>query len=93
MKFKDSIIGWALVLSLILVLLLIGDYLALHDIRQDYVSSDVLEAVRTDISNEIPQWASTKLEWTFVRVSLVLKMIIAPIIVIALAKTVRKLKI
>ena len=93
MKFKDSIIGWALVLSLILVLLLIGDYLALHDIWQDYVSSDLLDAVETDISNEIPEWASTKLEWTFVRVSLVLKMIIAPIIVIALARTVRKLKI
>ena len=86
-------IGWAFVLSLIMILLLIGDYLALHDIRQDYVSSDVLDTVQTDISNEIPEWASTKLEWTFVKVSLVLKMIIAPIIVIALSKTVRKLKL
>lgn len=93
MKFKDSIIGWSLVLSIILILLLIGDYLALHDIRQDYVSSKVLDAVETDISNEIPEWASTKLEWTFVRVSLVLKMIIAPVIIIALSKTVRKLKL
>ena len=93
MKFKDSMIGWAFVLSLIMILLLIGDYLALHDIRQDYVSSDVLDTVQTDISNEIPEWASTKLEWTFVKISLLLKLIITPVIIIALAKTVKKLKL
>ena len=93
MKIKDSIIGWALVLSLITILLLIGDFLALHDIRQDYVSSEVIEAVQADSSNNLPDWASTKLEWTFVRISLLLKIIFAPIIVIALAKTVRRLKL
>lgn len=86
-------IGWALVLSLIMFLLLIGDFLALLDIRQDYVSIDVLDTVQSGVSDEIPEWASTKLEWTFVRVSLLLKLIITPIIVIALAKTVRKLKL
>lgn len=93
MKFKDSMIGWAFVLSLIMFLLLIGDFLALLDIRQDYVSIDVLDTVQSGVSDEIPEWASTKLEWTFVRVSLLLKLIITPIIVIALAKTVRKLKL
>lgn len=45
------------------------------------------------IRDEIPEWASTKMEWIFVRVSLLLKMIITPVIVIALAKTVRELKL
>jgi len=93
MKFRDSLIGWALVLSLIMILLLIGDFLALHDIRQDYVSSEVIEAVHADSAGYLPEWASTKLEWTFVRVSLLLKIIISPIIVLALAKTVRRLKL
>ena len=54
MKFKNSIIGWAFILSLIMVLLLLGDFLALHDINQDYVSPKVLEDIPTIKSDEIP---------------------------------------
>lgn len=93
MKFKDSMIAWAFILSLIMMLLLIGDFLALHDIKQDYLSSDVLDTFKNDLSNEIPEWASAKLEWTFMKVSLLLKVIITPVIVIALAQTSRKLKL
>ena len=87
---KNPLFGWAFALSLLLVLLLLGDFLALHDIGQDYVSPKVIENIPTQISDEIPDWASTKMEWIFVRVSFLLKLIITPVIVIALAKTVKQ---
>jgi len=90
MKNNNSIFGWAFALSLLMVLLLLGDLLALHDIGQDYVSPKVLEDIPTQISDEIPDWASTKMEWIFVRVSFLLKLIITPVIIIALAKTVKQ---
>ena len=93
MKSKNSIIGWAFILSIIMVLLLLGDFLALHDINQDYVSLKVLDDIPTIKSDEIPDWASTRMEWTFVRISLLLKVIIAPLIVIALAKSVKMLRL
>jgi len=90
MKNKNSIFGWAFALSLLMVLLLLGDFFALHDIGQDYVSPKVLEDIPTQISDEIPDWASTKMEWVFVRVSFLLKLIITPVIIIALAKTAKQ---
>jgi len=90
MKNKNSIFGWAFALSLLMVLLLLGDFFALHDIGQDYVSPKVLEDIPTQISDEIPDWASTKMEWVFERVSFLLKLIITPVIIIALAKTVKQ---
>lgn len=93
MKTKDSIIGWAFILSLILILLLIIDILALHDINRDYVSIAVAEDLYGDNSDKLPEWASTKLEWMVLRISLLLKGIISPILIIALARAVRKLKL
>ena len=93
MKRKDSLIGWAFVLSLIMILLVVGDYLALHDIRSDYVSSGVLENFPDFDSGNIPDWAATRMEWIFVWISLFLKIIILPVILVALGKAVRRLRL
>lgn len=93
MKKKDAIVGWAFVLTLIMILLVIGDFLALHDIRKDYVSPGVLEDFSEYDSGNIPDWAATRMEWIFVRVSLILKLIIIPFILVALARAVKRFRV
>ena len=50
-------------------LMTIGDYLALHDIRNEYVSSRILQYLNVTISEDLPEWTSTKGEWSLVRIS------------------------
>jgi len=50
-------------------ILTIGDFLALHDISHDYVSSQVLRSLDTSLLRELPAWTETKGEWAMVSVS------------------------
>ncbi len=64
--------NWA-VLSLVLCLvsfsLTVGDFLALHDIRNDYVSKTPLALLGNPHSKELPVWTATPTEWALVRLS------------------------
>ena len=93
MKRKESIISYAFLLSIFVFVLLIVDFLALSDISSDYVSINVLELIQVDISDKLPDWASADLEWTWIKISFVLKAVFMGLIVVALAKAVRKLKL
>ena len=93
MKPKESIIGLAFVLSIIVILLIFGDLMALHDINKDYVSNDLLESLQVDVSKELPEWTTQKMEWTFIQISLFLKSVFMVVIIVAIAKTIRKLKL
>nr|NQU92350.1 hypothetical protein [Bacteroidota bacterium] len=93
MKRKNSIIGWAFILSILVLIMMFVDFLALSDIHQDYVSTKVLDSIGADLSNVLPDWSATVLEWTMIRISLILKAIFMIVIIIALGKTVQKLKI
>ncbi len=92
MKQKNTFIGWAFLLSIIVLLLLIGDILALADINKDYVSAQVLETLSITIANQLPDWTAATLEWTVLQISFVLKLIFSLTIIIALAKATRQLK-
>jgi len=92
MKSKESIISWAFILSIFVVVLTFVDFLALHDINHDYVSQKVLDLIQVDISDKLPDWASTRMEWGFIKLSLLLKFIFMIVITIALAKAVKRLK-
>jgi len=63
MKRLDTLLGWSLVICIILLFLTLGDFLALHDIRQDYVSTNILADLQVKLSKELPEWTSTKAEW------------------------------
>ena len=93
MKPKKSIIGWAFVLSILVLLLILGDFLALADINQDYVSTKVLDSIQVDISDKLPDWSSTSMEWNVLTISLFLKSIFMIVIVVALAKVVKLMKL
>jgi hypothetical protein len=58
------------VLVLILTIL---DFAALHDIKQDYVSEYILNYLDVSLSEELPEWTSTKGEWHLVTLSLYLR--------------------
>ena len=58
-----------IVLCVIGFLLTIADFLALHDIRNEYVSTQILEKLDITLSEELPEWTSTPGEWGIVRVS------------------------
>ncbi|MCB2221922.1 MAG: hypothetical protein KQI35_16145 [Bacteroidetes bacterium] len=90
MKTKESFISGAFILAIFVFVLIFVDFLALMDIHQDYVSQKVLELIQVDITDKLPDWASTSLEWNFIRLSLILKSIFMVIIIIALTKAVRK---
>ena len=56
-------------LCLFAFVLTIGEYLALHDISHDCVSSQVLQSLDTSLSRELPSWTETKGEWAIVSLS------------------------
>ncbi len=58
-----------LALCAVTFLLTIGDFLAIHDIRHDYISKEVIEN-HTDISQvNLPAWSETTGEWQMVEIS------------------------
>ena len=49
------------------------DFAALHDIKQDYVSRHILDYLRINLSNDLPNWTSTEGEWHVVSLSFYLR--------------------
>lgn len=60
-----------IVISLCVVGLLftIADFLALHDIKKEYVSLHILESLGITLSENPPEWTTTRGEWQIVRLS------------------------
>jgi hypothetical protein len=92
MKRIETLLGWSLVLCIILLFLTLGDFLSLHDIKQDYVSTDILADLQVKLSKELPEWTSTKAEWFVANVSFFLKSVFTIFVIITLLKSIRKLK-
>jgi len=92
MKRLETLLGISLVLCIILLFLTLGDFLSLHDIKQDYVSTDILADLQVKLSKELPEWTSTKAEWFVANISFYLKFILAIFVIITLSKSIKKLK-
>ncbi|MCD6564717.1 MAG: hypothetical protein J7K53_02120 [Bacteroidales bacterium] len=92
MKRLDTLLGWSLVICIILLFLTLGDFLALHDIRQDYVSTNILADLQVKLSKELPEWTSTKAEWFVANISFYLKSVLAILVIFTISKSIRKLK-
>ena len=50
-------------------ILTIFDFAALHDIKQEYVSKNILNYLDISLSEDLPQWTSTTGEWQLVTFS------------------------
>ncbi len=69
MNKTHTLIHIAIFLCVFGFLLTISDFLALHDIRNEYVSTRILNHLDITLSGELPEWTSTKGEWNIVQIS------------------------
>ena len=80
----------AIIFGLLVMVLTILDFAALHDIRQDYVSPHVLEHLEIDIAGDLPHWTATQGEWQAVSLSFLLRSIFLVLNIMVLAYIYRK---
>ena len=69
MKKSGILLKSMLLLNLLVFLLTITDFLALHDIQNDYVSAKVLGGLQIGTSAPLPAWTATQGEWQLVSIS------------------------
>ncbi len=69
MSKNKKIIAIIIALCVIGFLLTLCDFLALHDIKNEYVSPRILERLNITLSEDLPEWTSTKGEWVIVRIN------------------------
>jgi hypothetical protein len=71
MNKTQLLVSVTLGLSIVVFILTIGDFLALHDISKDYVSKFILDYLQIELSQELPEWTDTRGEWRSVTISFV----------------------
>lgn len=69
-----NIAAATLALITLVIFLTLVDFLALHDIQQDYVSREVFSWLDVELSSPLPAWTNTDREWTVVTISLVTRL-------------------
>lgn len=66
----------SIVLTILLCIAALDDFLSLHDIFKDYVSQPALSSLGIQTSKSLPDWTGTPLEWTSVTVSYLFRVVI-----------------
>ena len=79
-----------LLFCVVVSILTILDFAALHDIKQDYVSKNILIYLNIRLSEELPQWTSTTGEWQIVTISIYLRFLFFILNLAVLAHYIRK---
>jgi len=82
MKPIDTLMKVVLLIAILLCVLTILDYLALHDIYKDYVSKAVLISLNIVVPKELPAWTNTELEWSMVTINYIMKTLVTIINII-----------
>jgi hypothetical protein len=65
-----------LVLTIVLFLGICFDFLALHDIKNDYVSKLVMNRFSPSTSISLPDWTNTSGEWSVVQFTFGVKLLV-----------------
>lgn len=87
---SQKIAAIMMVLCVIGFLLTVADFLALHDIKNDYVSTRILENLDITLSGDLPEWTSTQGEWGVVRISYLFRFAFFIFCVIVLSNVVNR---
>lgn len=87
---KRNTLLLSLALMGFLLVLTVGDFLALHDIERDYVSAEVLRMLELDLAGSLPYWTGTTGEWTMVTISLIARLLLLGINALLLFTLLRK---
>ena len=91
MKNFKTITVLTLLLCVFVFILTIFDFVALHDIKQDYVSQYILNTLDISLSNDLPDWTTTEGEWHLVSFSLYLRFLFFVLNIIVLLSIYRKM--
>jgi hypothetical protein len=78
-------------LTIVLIICFFLDFLALHDINNDYVSKLVMN--RFASSTSLPDWTNTTVEWSIVQLSFLVKIIVTGFLIFflfALRKNIKR---
>lgn len=62
-----------ILLFMVLLALAALDFTALHDIRNEYISRDILEYLNISLSGDVPVWTTNEPEWSYLTISLILR--------------------
>lgn len=81
-----------LIFSVLTFGLTVLDFLALHDIRHEYVSQNILRHLGVTLSKELPAWTSTGGEWGIVGASLLSRGVFLILNTVVLAICIRRLR-
>jgi len=86
MNKRNSIIG-LLVIAILILILTLADFLALHDIMREYVSPDIIAKIGISGGVQFPEFTQCVPEWTMASVSLYgrIALLIAAILLIVFA--------
>lgn len=87
-----KLIYFSLLLSAIMFILTIGDFLALHDIYKDYVSTEILDYLNVTLDKELPAWTNTEGEWSLVTFGFISRFGLLVVNLIILGLSVRYIK-
>lgn len=79
MKTTTSLTKILFVLTIVLLVCMFFDFLALHDIKNDYVSSQVISRFLPNTSIKLPDWTKTEGEWSLVQMSYMIKIVVVGI--------------
>ena len=93
MKTTSALTKISLGLIIVLLLCLFLDFLALHDIRNDYVSNSVIDRFSPNTLSVLPVWSGTMGEWAIVQTSFLIKLIVVVITLIVLWTLQRKIRL
>ena len=93
MKNPKNTLMLILSFSIIVLLFTFGDFLALHDIKSDYISPSILDELNIDLAEKLPDWTAAKLEWGLATISLYFKLLLMIFNVVAMIMVFKKLYI
>ncbi len=66
---KKILFALLIISSILIILFLIMDFLALHDIRKDYLSKFIITYLNLELLSNLPDWTETNSEWMIVQIS------------------------
>jgi len=86
------LVGLSFLFCLLALLLTVGDFLALHDIGNDYVSGEILTHLGVSLSKPLPAWTATTGEWRLVEISWILRVVFFLVNAVTLVLCLRALR-
>lgn len=82
----------SLLITCLLAVCTLDDFLSLHDIKADYVSASVFRYLGIPTPDGLPPWTATSLEWTSITVSYILRSVLIAVNLVILSILYRKVR-